>query len=133
MQIESMVIVNLHKNSKTLSNISPKLKDKIPGVLQGDLLFTDDKDSRLVNNEQCVTFQPNTIVYAIPSASNLGNVPLRAKLGIVFHTTYIGPSLNDLNAQFGADVSQLQGDPDVMVFSSDFKDATGSASMTRSF
>ena len=123
---DSQLAQKLKDSFKYLS----KLKDRIPGVLQGDLLFTDDKDSRLVNREQCVTFQPNTIVYAIPSASNLGKRALRAKLGIVFHTTYIGPSLADLNAQFGADVSQLQGDPDVMVFSSDFKDATGAASMT---
>lgn len=123
---DSQLAQKLKDSFKYLS----KLKDKIPGVLQGDLLFTDDKDSRLVNREQCVTFQPNTIVYAIPSASNLGKRALRAKLGIVFHTTYIGPSLADLNAQFGADVSQLQGDPEVMVFSSDFKDATGAASMT---
>lgn len=123
---DSQLAQKLKDSFKYLS----KLKDKIPGVLQGDLLFTDDKVSRLVNREQCVTFQPNTIVYAIPSASNLGKRALRAKLGIVFHTTYIGPSLADLNAQFGADVSQLQGDPEVMVFSSDFKDATGAASMT---
>lgn len=107
-----------------------KLKDRIPGVLQGDLLFTDDKDTRLVNNEQCVTFQPNTIVYAIPVSSDMGKRALRAKLGIVFHTTYVGPTLDDLNAQFGADVSQLQSDPEVMVFSSDFRDVTGTASMT---
>ena len=107
-----------------------RFKDRIPGVLQGDLLFTDDKDTRRVNNEQCVTFQPNTIVYAIPLSSNLGRRALNAKLGIVFHTTYVGPTLDDLNAQFGADVSQLQGDSEVMVFSSDFRDVTGSANMT---
>ncbi|WLW37976.1 hypothetical protein [Synechococcus phage S-8S56] len=123
---DSQLAQKLKDSFKYLS----KLKDKIPGVLQGDLLFTDDKASRLVNKEQCVTFQPNTIVYAIPSASNLGKRALRAKLGIVFHTTYMGPSLADLNAQFGADVSKLQGDPEVMVFSSDFKDVTGSAKMT---
>ena len=125
---DSQLAQKLKDSFKYLS----KLKDKIPGVLQGDLLFTDDKVSRLVNREQCVTFQPNTIVYAIPSASDLGKRALRAKLGIVFHTTYIGPSLADLNAQFGADVSELQGEPAVMVFSSDFKDATGAASMTAS-
>ena len=123
---DSQLAQKLKDSYKYLS----RLKDMIPGVLQGDLLFTDDKDTRLVNNEQCVTFQPNTIVYAIPSATNLGKRALRAKLGIVFHTTYVGPTLNDLNAQFGADVSKLQSDPDVMVFSSDFKDVTGSANMT---
>ena len=123
---DSQLAQKLKDSYKYLS----RLKDMIPGVLQGDLLFTDDKDTRLVNNEQCVTFQPNTIVYAIPSATDLGKRALRAKLGIVFHTTYVGPTLNDLNAQFGADVSKLQSDPDVMVFSSDFKDVTGSANMT---
>ena len=118
--------------------LAQKLKDSyeylsklnIQGVLQGDLLFTDDKDTRLVNYEQCVTFQPNTIVYAIPVNSDLGRRAQRAKLGIVFHTTYVGPTLADMNAQFGADVSQLQGNEDVMVFSSDFRDVTGSANMT---
>ncbi|AOV60525.1 hypothetical protein S820908_150 [Synechococcus phage S-CAM9] len=123
---DSQLAQKLKDSYKYLS----KLKDRIPGVLQGDLLFTDDKDTRLVNNEQCVTFQPNTIVYAIPVSSDMGKRSLRAKLGIVFHTTYVGPTLDDLNAQFGADVSQLQGDPEVMVFSSDFRDVTGTASMT---
>ena len=123
---DSQLAQKLKDSYKYLS----KFKDKIPGVLQGDLLFTDDKDTRRVNNEQCVTFQPNTIVYAIPVSGDLGKRALRAKLGIVFHTTYVGPTLNDLNAQFGADVSKLQDDPDVMVFSSDFKDVTGSANMT---
>ena len=35
-----------------------------------------------------------------------------------------------MNAQFGANVSTLQGNDDVMVFSSDFTDATGAAKMT---
>ena len=118
--------------------LAQKLKDAyrylsqlpIQGVLQGDLLFTDDKDTRLVNGEQSIVFQPNTIVYAVPTNSALGAKVARAKLGIVFHTTYVGPTLADMNAQFGASVSSLQGNADVMVFSSDFTDATGAAKMT---
>ena len=118
--------------------LAQKLKDAyrylsqlpIQGVLQGDLLFTDDKDTRLVNGEQSIVFQPNTIVYAVPTNSALGAKVARAKLGIVFHTTYVGPTLADMNAQFGASVSNLQGNADVMVFSSDFTDATGAAKMT---
>jgi hypothetical protein len=117
--------------------LAQKLKDaykylsKLPiqGVLQGDLLYTDDKDTRLVNGEQSIVFQPNTIVYAVPTNSALGAKVARSKLGIVFHTTYVGPTLADMNAQFGASVSQLQGNPDVVVFSSDFTDATGAAKM----
>jgi len=120
--------------------LAQKLKDAykylsqlpIQGVLQGDLLYTDDKDTRLVNGEQSIVFQPNTIVYAVPTNSQLGARVARSKLGIVFHTTYTGPTLADMNAQFGANVSKLQGNPDVMVFSSDFTDATGAAKMTQS-
>ena len=119
--------------------LAQKLKDAykylsqlpIQGVLQGDLLFTDDKETKTVNGEQSIIFQPNTIVYAVPTNSQLGARVARAKLGIVFHTTYSGPTLADMNAQFGASVSNLQGNPDVMVFSSDFTDATGAAKMTQ--
>jgi len=119
--------------------LAQKLKDAykylsqlpIQGVLQGDLLYTDDKDTRLVNGEQSIVFQPNTIVYAVPTNSALGAKVARSKLGIVFHTTYTGPTLADMNAQFGASVSKLQGNPDVMVFSSDFTDATGAAKMAQ--
>ena len=117
--------------------LAQKLKDAykylsqlpIQGVLQGDLLYTNDKDTRLVNGEQSIVFQPNTIVYAVPTNSALGAKVARSKLGIVFHTTYTGPTLADMNAQFGANVKSLQGNADVMVFSSDFTDATGVAKM----
>ena len=127
---DSQLAQKLKDAYKYLSTLKNQPPFNTGTILQGDLLFTDDKDTRLVNGEQCVVFQPNTIVYAIPAATAMGQRAIRAKLGIVFHTTYVGPTLNDLNALFGADVSRLQDNPDVMVFSSDFKDATGVASMT---
>ena len=36
----------------------------IKGVLQGDLLFTDDKKNAVVNGEKSIIFTPNTITYA---------------------------------------------------------------------
>jgi len=118
--------------------LAQKLKDaykylsQLPmqGVLQGDLLFTNDKDSKTIDGVQSITFQPNTIVYAVPSNSDIGRKVARAKLGIVFHTTYTGPTLADMSATFGVNVSTLQGNPDVMVFSSEFNDVTGAARLT---
>jgi len=118
--------------------LAQKLKDAykylsqlpIQGVLQGDLLFTNDKDSKTIDGVQSITFQPNTIVYAVPSNSDIGRKVARAKLGIVFHTTYTGPTLADMSATFGVNVSTLQGNPDVMVFSSEFNDVTGAARLT---
>jgi hypothetical protein len=115
--------------------LANKLKDclkylsKLPikGVLQGDLLFTNDKVIRNVGGQQSITFQPNTITYAVPKDTDLGKKIARSKLGIVFHTSYSGgPELRDMTPSFGVDVSKMQNVPGVMVFSSDFnvKDAT---------
>jgi len=98
----------------------------INGVLQGDLLFTNDKQVRNIGGQPCVTFQPNTITYAIPAKTDLGKKVMASKLGIVFHTSYSGgPRLRDMTPSFGVDVSKMQNIPGLMVFSSDFKDASG--------
>ena len=39
----------------------------IDGIVQGDLLFTDDKKKEVINGETLITFKPNTITYAIPA------------------------------------------------------------------
>ena len=77
----------------------------IKGVLQGDLMFTDDVDTTTIDKEKYYTFQPNTIVYAIPVDSDLGTVINKANIGIVWHTTYTGDALQDMKASFGADIS----------------------------
>ena len=100
----------------------------IKGVLQGDLLFTENtKTIATVGGKRCVVFQPNTITYAIPLDTELGQRVNASKIGIVFHTTYTGSSLQGMSAGFGVDVSPYQGNKDIAVFSSDFSDASGSA------
>ena len=76
-------------------------------VMQGDLMFTDDKKSQKINGEDFITFQPNTILYAVQKDSVLGKEIDDAKMGIVFHTTYTGSSIDDLSASFGANISTL--------------------------
>lgn len=116
---------------KTCLKLLPKLK--INGVLQGDLLFTNDVKTAKINGTQCLTFRPNTITYAIPTNSHIGNKVKHAKLGIVFHTKYSGgPLLSDMSPSFGVDVSGMQNVSDIAVFSSNFTDATGSSRMTTS-
>jgi hypothetical protein len=116
----------LNKILKECLNYLSKLK--IRGVIQGDLLFTSNtKTITNVGGKRCVTFTPNTITYAIPLDTDLGQRVNRAKIGIVFHTSYSGPSLPEMSAGFGVDVSPYQGHADIAVFSSDFSDASGSA------
>ena len=95
----------------------PKLK--IQGVAQGDLLFTDDKKYETIDGKRCITFQPNTITYAIPEGSELYEKANKAKIGVVFHTTYKGNSVEGLSATFGYDISKLTSTPDVLVLSAE--------------
>ena len=121
------------------SGLNPVLKSclkylselNIKGVIQGDLLFTENTKSITdVNGQRCVVFTPNTITYAIPINTEIGKRVLKSKIGIVFHTTYNGTSLDTMSAGFGVDVSSYQGNPNVAVFSSDFTDTSGSANFT---
>ena len=41
-----------------------------------------------IDGEAHYRFKPNTIVYAVPVNSELGEEIGRSKFGIVFHTTY---------------------------------------------
>ena len=116
--------------------LAQKLKDSykylsqlsIPNVVQGDLLFTDDKYEANIGGDTCIAFQPNTIVYAVPKDTDIGQKIEEAKLGIVFHTSYSGRSLDTMTASFGN--IGVQGNTDVFVTSSDFKNASGEANMT---
>ena len=116
--------------------LAQKLKDSykylsqlsIPNVVQGDLLFTDDKYEATIGGDTCIAFQPNTIVYAVPKDTDIGQKIEDAKLGIVFHTSYSGRSLDTMTASFGN--IGVQGNTDVFVTSSDFKNASGEANMT---
>ena len=58
----------------------------IKGVLQGDLLYTKSTLGKDIADHY--TFQPNTIVYAVPQDSDIGKQIAKSKIGIVWHTTY---------------------------------------------
>jgi hypothetical protein len=88
-------------------------------VAQGDLLFTDDKKYETINGERCISFTPNTITYSIPESSALYAKADRAKIGVVFHTTYSGNTVDSLNATFGYDINQLNTSDDVLVLSAE--------------
>ena len=92
-------------------------------------LFTDDKYEAVIGGDTCIAFQPNTIVYAVPKDTDIRRKIDEAKFGIVFHTQYSGRSLDTMSASFGG--INIQGNTDVFVTSSDFKNASGEENMTR--
>ena len=105
----------------------------IRGVLQGDMMYgPGDIKTEKINGESCYTFTPNTITYAVPVDSDLGRRMKRSKIGIVFHTTYSGRTLQTMKANFGANVSKLKKSTSVWFDNADFKDVSGTASLNSS-
>lgn len=105
----------------------------ISGVIQGDLLFTaSDLKTETIDGESYITFHPNTIVYAVPTNSELAKSIKRAKIGIVWHTIYEGDSFETLKAVFGKDVvATLTQNPNVWMTGVDYHDVSGKATMTK--
>ena len=114
-------------NHGTSPGLATKLKDclqylpefGIKGVAQGDLLFTDDKIAKKINGTNCIIFQPNTITYCIPEEDELYQKASKAKVGVVFHTSYSGNDISSMQASFGYDVSQLNKSKNVLVLSAE--------------
>ena len=106
-------------------------KLNIQGVVQGDLLFTDEDITRKnIGGKPHITFTPNTITYAVPEGGDLAKQIDRAKVGIIFHTTYAGETLSDMTASGGADVSGFAKSNDVFFDNATYKDVSGSAKFT---
>ena len=117
-------------NSKFKIALQEFSKLGIKGVLQGDLMFTDDVEKTTIDDERFYTFQPNTIVYAIPVDSKLGSIINKAKIGIVWHTTYTGDALEDMKASFGVNISGLKNPSSVWMDDATYKDTAGKSTFT---
>lgn len=101
-------------------------------VLQGDLMFTKgDITTQTIDGEKYYTFQPNTIVYAVPVNSELGQKISSSKVGVVWHTTYAGSSLESMFASFGADISGLKTPKTVWMDDAEYRDISGIATMNK--
>lgn len=100
----------------------------IKQVLQGDLLFDDNIKQ---DTGDAITFQPNTIVYKVDKGTELYNTISKARLGIAFHTTYVGETLADMDAQFGADISGLNQNANVWVDDATIKNISGTVTLTK--
>ena len=103
----------------------------IKGVVQGDLMYVPEQlKDETIDGVDYLIFKPNTIVYAVPKESDLAKQISTSKLGIVFHTRYVGDSLPEMDANFDVDVSQMTQTPNVWFRDAEYEDVSGSASMT---
>ena len=119
----------LNSKLKVALRYLPKLG--IKGVLQGDMMFAKgDIDEKVIDGQSYITFQPNTIVYAVPSDAKLARMMLSAQMGIVFHTSYTGKTMADMKASFNIDIGHLTTTKDVWFRDASFTDASGTATFT---
>ena len=101
----------------------------IKNILQGDFMFDNSSlKKENIDGVEHITFQPNTIKYAVEIDSDLGRKMAQSKFGIIFHTEY-----DDLGggAKFGAKVDTLNESNDVWFDDAFFKDDTGVVTLTK--
>jgi hypothetical protein len=120
----------LNSKLKTALAFLPKLG--ITGILQGDLLFTKgDIDKQVIDGKSYITFKPNTILYAVPTNTVMARKMLDAHIGIVFHTSYSGRTIDTLKSSFNIDIGRLKNTKDVWFRDASFVDASGTATFTQ--
>lgn len=111
----------------------PELKKLgIKGIVQGDLMFThDDLKTTEIDGKTYFTFHPNTIMYAVPRSSDIGQFIGSAKVGVVFHTKYTGTDFASLEASFGeALTTNFKQVSSVWAVDAMYEDQTGKANFT---
>ena len=121
--------------SKKLIMAFDNLKDLgIKDVIQGDFMFDEsDLKKETINGIKHITFHPNTILYAVPLDTQLAKEIERAKIGIIWHTSYSGKSFETMKAEFGRDiVGKLRRTKDVWMDDATLKDVSGTATLTSS-
>ncbi len=126
------------------SGLNPKLKIALKElstigipkghVFQGDMMFTsDDLSDQTIDGTDYITFQPNTIVYAIPKGTPLAREIKGCKIGVVFHTDYSGKGeLSEYRASFNPAVDKLKRPKGVWIQDAEYSDASGTAMFTKS-
>ena len=118
-------------NQKLKVALTELSKLGIKDVIQGDMMFTqDDLKKETIDGKQYITFQPNTIVYAVPMES-AGRI-LSSSMGIVFHTTYSGKTMEDMSASFTVNLRGLDKNAGVWFSDADYKDTSGTINFNKS-
>jgi len=99
------------------------------GVYQGDLMFTKgDVKIETFDGQKYYTFQPNTIVYAVPVSTPLGRKIAKAKIGVVWHTTYTGQKIETMKASFGKDIAnKFRAPASIWMDDATYRDVSGKA------
>lgn len=104
----------------------------IKGIVHGDFMFSkDDLKTETIDGKKYIVFRPNTIAYAVPEGTPLAAQIRAAQIGIVFHTTYTGKSMQDLQTHFDIDISALKKSKNVWFRTNRLLDVTSAARLSK--
>ena len=129
-------------DADTSGDLATKLKEALKylkgvvteGVFQGDFMFGEgDVTTDMIDGTRYYTFQPNTIVYAVPINSDAGKEIKSAKIGIVFHTRYTGNSFQTMSSSFNVNAANdFTASSSVWLQDAGLHDLSGTATLTKS-
>lgn len=103
----------------------------ITGVVQGDLMFTsDDIKSEKIDGSKYLTFHPNTIVYAVRMDQPEAKAIRKARIGVVWHTSYSGNSFENMRASYDVKITQFKKTSTVWMQDAQLRDLSGTATLT---
>ena len=127
-------------DADTSGDLSKKLKIAfdnlkgvgITGVIQGDFMFdSSDLKNETIDGQRMVVFHPNTIAYAVPKGSAIERQISKAKVGIVWHTSYSGGTFESMRAEFGGNISsKLKQSSKVWMQDATLDDLSGTATLS---
>jgi hypothetical protein len=107
-------------------------KLNIRGVVQGDIMFTaNDLKTNTIDGKKYLTFHPNTIMYAVPVDSDEAKRIRKARIGVVFHTSYDGATFETMKASYGVDVDKFTKVSSVWAETATMRDLSGTATLTK--
>lgn len=104
----------------------------IRGIIHGDFMFSKNElKSEMIDGKKYITFRPNTITYAVLDGTPLANQVKSAQMGIVWHTSYTGKDMQNLQTNFDYNAGDLRPSKNVWYRTNKFFDVTGAARLSK--
>lgn len=104
----------------------------IKDIVHGDFMYSKNElKKETIDGKKYITFRPNTITYAVPEGTTLAQQILQSQMGIVFHTTYYGKTMDTLQTHFDVNIGKFHPSKNVWYRENKFTDVTGRATLTK--
>ena len=132
------VLVKADMRGVDTHGVSNMLRSYVTGYGNGEInphpnwtVTRETPSTANIDGDRVIIFTPNTITYAVDVRSNIARRILASKIGVVWHTTYTGKTMEDMSAKFGANVKRLNTTKNVWSTDATFKDTSGKATFTQ--